>query len=246
MKNLNPLFFTFLVTVLVSACGNKDGKNPVADMSTAVCIWDKASLVEKPEKGGKWLSAINMGEKLSYLDETRENTDGNKKHTYYKVKLLDGKEGWVRSDFVALGANVAAVFNKADIYDRPDLSAITKKTFETRDILAIKTVQGDWAEVTGKRRDGKWIETGWIKYKGVTTNEKDIAVALYMNRALAKTTKQSQLDELLIIAENEDLQGSSFDYDLETLIERLQNDLSPQEEERSTTDTLATEVTEGH
>jgi hypothetical protein len=231
MTIVKSLSLVAFFALLFSACESDKSKVPAADMSSAVCIWDKASLVDQPAKGGKWLSSISLGEKLDYLDESEEDISGSKKHTYLKVKLLDGKEGWVRSDFVSIGANVAVIFNKVDIYQRPDLSTITKNSFEPRDIVAIKSTQDDWLEVTGKRKGGKWIETGWIKNKGVSFDAKDIAVGLYISRALAQNDQTLILQELNKIRDNADLGGSAFDYDLNQLLDTYE--VQPAEEEVS-------------
>jgi hypothetical protein len=217
MKKL--LGVLFLVAVFAAACKNNGPeKEAAADKSSAVCIWDKASLQDKPEKAGKWLSSISLGEKLTYLKEEKEEAAGKKTVKYYKVKLADGKEGWVRADFVAIGANVGVIFDKTDIYSRPDLATVTKNYFEPMDIVAVKSTQDGWTEVVGKRSAGKWIETAWIKNKGLSFEEKSVAAALYTRRALAKPNKQEQIAELRKITEISDLQGSLFeDYIIETI-----------------------------
>ncbi len=200
------------LTLLGAGCKKKGPqKDAVADKSSAVCIWDKSSLQETPEKKGKWLSSIALGEKLTFLEETKEVQEGGKKVSYHKVRLLDGKEGWVRTDFVAVGANVAVVFDKTDIYSRPDLATITKNFYEATDIVAVKSTQDGWTEVVGKRKTGKWIETAWVKNKNLSFDATNIAVALYVRRALAKTKKEEQIAELRKITENSDLGGSIFE-----------------------------------
>lgn len=211
MKNFVSI--AVLCLALLGAGCKKNGpqKDAFADKSSAVCIWDKTSLQATPEKKGKWLSSIALGEKLTFLEETKEVQEGGKKVSYYKVSLLDGKEGWVRSDFVAVGASVAVIFDKTDIYSRPDLATITKNFFEATDIVAVKSTQEGWTEVVGKRKAGKWIETAWIKNKNLSFDASNIAVALYVRRALAKPKKEDQIAELRKITENSDLSGSVFE-----------------------------------
>lgn len=215
--------------LFMSSCGSKEenGKEAVAEKSSAVCIWDKTPLIDKPShKEGKWQSSISLGEKLTYLDESKEDNSGTKPHTYHKVKLLDGKEGWVQSDYIALQATVATIINKSDIYSRPDLSTLTKKSFEPMDIIAIKSTQGDWTEVVGKRRKGTWIDAGWIKNKGTSAEEKDVAVAVYVSRALVKTNVKDVVEELNKIKESSDLNGSAFDGNISELLSKLETPTS--------------------
>jgi hypothetical protein len=240
--------FALISLALFSSCGSKDenAKVATAEESSAVCIWDKTPLVDKPShKEGKWLSSISLGEKLKYLDESKEDNSSGKARTYYKVKLLDEKEGWVQGDFVSLQSTVATVVNKSDIYSRPDLSTLTKISFEPMDIIAIKSTQGDWTEVVGKRRKGTWIDKGWIKNKGTSSEEKDVAVAMYVTRALLKANVADVVTELKKIKESSDLSGSVFDTQIAELLSKLE---TPQEvtedetpmpaEESSSTDTV--------
>ena len=230
IKNLSILAFSGLG--LLSSCGNNksDENQVIAQESAAVCIWDKTSLVDKPShKEGKWQSAISLGEKLKYLDKSKEDKADGKLRNYYKVQLLDGKEGWVQSDFVVLQATVATITHKSEIYSRPDLGTLTKKSFEPMDIIAVKSTQGDWYEVVGKRRAGKWLDNGWIKNKGISSDERDVAVAVYATRALTKPTVAEVSSELLKIKENADLSGSMFDTHISELLLKLENTASSEE-----------------
>jgi hypothetical protein len=120
------LAISFISIVFVS-CGS-DKEIP------SVCISDKAPILDKPsKKEGKLLSSVSLGEKLMFLDDKEEE----KGKQYLKVKLLDGNEGWIMADYVAVNARPAVILEKSDIYSRPDLSTISKKSFNEMDILAI-------------------------------------------------------------------------------------------------------------
>lgn len=217
----NVLFIFSFTLLLISACGS-DKEIP------SVCIFDKAPLIDKPsKKEGKFLFSVSLGEKVLYLDETDEDEKGKK---FYKVKLLDGSEGWLQADFVTLNARPALVITKSDIYSRPDLSTITKKSFDLLDIIAISSAKDDWLEVTGKRKNGKWMEKGWIKNSGYSESTTDIAVALLMNRALAKPKKTDKLAELNAIVANTTLSGSSIEYKLIEEIRKLDPTAFPEYE----------------
>jgi hypothetical protein len=95
------------------------------------------------------------------------------------------------------------------------------------DIVACSETKEDWMQVTGKRKTGKWAETSWIKNKGISFEEKDIAVALYMNRAGKIADKKEKLEALNKIMENPDLQGSVFATELEAMINELSNPENP-------------------
>ena len=198
-----------------------------AEDEKAVCVFDKASVYDKPsKKEGKWISSVSLGEKVKFLDDKVDNDD-KKKRNYYKVELLDGKEGWIQSDFVALNSVPAVATEKIEIYNRPDLSTITKKIFEPLDIIALGERKEGWVEVTGKRQKGKWIDKGWIKEKGYSEKDRDIAAALFINRAITKPKKEQVVEELRKIQENSDLSGSAFEERIEEIITKLSGNTVP-------------------
>ncbi|MFA9213996.1 MAG: SH3 domain-containing protein [Candidatus Methylacidiphilales bacterium] len=192
----------FSIFIISTSCGS-DKEIP------SVCISDKAPVLDKPsKKEGKILSTVSLGEKLMFLDDKEEE----KGKQFLKVKLLDGNEGWIMADYVAVEARPAVIIEKSDIYSRPDLSTITKKTFNEMDVIAIISKKDDWIEVAGKRGKAKGIEKGWIKDKGYSEGTTDIAAAIFINRALAITKSADRLTELKSIMENSNLSGSSFQY----------------------------------
>jgi hypothetical protein len=188
------------------------------DASYAVCIWDRASLKEAPEEKGKWLESLSLGEKCEYLDETKEDNSGTKQVQYYKVRLLGGKEGWVQSTLIALNSKPAALSQDAEVYSRPDLLTKTDKAFSKMDIVAVKGSQGDFLEVTGKRTEGKWIETGWIKANNVTYSDVDIAVAKFGSKALRMEDEVKKQEAIKQIISNSDFSNSIFINDLSVLV----------------------------
>ena len=235
---LNLLTVLMLVAVVAfSACKSKtktteSGEEIVIEQKgDAVCIWDKVSLKETPANDGKWLAAISLGEKVDFLDDEKEVTTGDKTVKYLKVELQDGKQGWVQSDFIVVNGKPAAVLQDAVIYSRPDLLTKTGKSFSRMDIIGVKTEQNGFVEVAGKRKDGKWIESGWIKPANITTTEIDVAVAKYASKALAITDPTKKAGAINEILENSDLQSSVFMDELKSQISPSENDVEETMEE---------------
>ncbi|WP_462253422.1 SH3 domain-containing protein [Ekhidna sp.] len=218
MKNLSPLVLVFFLI----ACGGQneqssEAENPekitqeaqVVEEKPAVCIWDKVSVRDTPAATGKWRTSISIGETLTYLGEDAiDSLDKNRK--YSKVKLADGTEGWSASDFIIVDGRVAVFLNEKDIYKRPDLLTKSDKKFSQMDIVAIKSEQDDWVEITGKRSEGKWIESGWVKKGDLSTETIDVAVAKFASEAMAKEDVSEQIDGLNELLNNSDFAGSSF------------------------------------
>ena len=218
MKTHIKLFALLFLASLIFGCksGQESGTSSSTDstenstVSYAVCIWDKASLRDNPEEKGKWLASLSLGEKCTYLDEEKEDNSGTKPVKYYKLKLQDGKEGWVNSDLVVLNSTPAAFIQDADIYSRPDLLTKTGKSFSKMDIVAVISTQNDFVEVKGKRKDGKWIESGWVKPSNLSYKDVDIAVAKFACKALAIEDAAERTKAINDIIDNSDLQESVF------------------------------------
>jgi len=223
MKKNSVALLICAVIIVLSGCKTKKttGDDSVANDSRkgdAVCIWDNISLKESPGKDGKWLASLSLGEKCLYLNSDKEETNGEKKTRYLKIRLQDGKEGWVQSDFIVLDGKPGVILQDAVVYSRPDLLTKTEKSFSKMDIIGVKGEQNDFIEVTGKRKSGKWIENGWIKASNISYSEVDIAVAKYAAKALATTDKEKRDAAIKEIVENKDFQASAFTAGLRDLL----------------------------
>lgn len=213
MKRIGLLFAILPVLALFS-CGNS-GSSPEVNGSTtaddvAVCIWDNVSLRDAPTESGKWLSALSIGETVEYLNETEVDETPKTPITYYKIRLKDDKEGWVRSDFIVIASEPATFTNDCPIYSRPDLLNKTDKQFSAMDIVAVKSESNGFLEVTGKRSDGKWVETGWVKDQALTYTDVDIAVAKFIRKAMELTDEAKKAEAIKEIVENPDFKESVF------------------------------------
>lgn len=232
-KSLQTSVLVFSL-VCIYACGSKD-------KGMAVCVFDKAPLVDAPSrKESKWLSSIALGEKVEFLGSKEKESSEGKDREYFKVKLVDGKEGWVQADFIALQSIPAVAVEKLEVYSRPDLSSITKKTYEPMDVVALGEVKGDWIAIIGKRKNGKWIESGWIKNNGYSNKENDIATAIFIKRALSNSKKSDVIADLKAILENSDLQGSAFEPKINEMLAKLETPAASS----PTPDATASEKTE--
>ena len=220
MKNL-----MILCLFVLAACTSKPTKNGAVEKPSpekemvaaeeveAVCVWDKVSVRTSPSSKGKWKTSISIGEKLFFLG--MEETDSlDKERKYVRVRLADGTEGWSSSDFIIPSATVGAFLEEASIYKRPDLLTKTDRKFDQMDIVAVKSKNDDWLEVVGKRKEGKWIDAGWVKNGNLTKKPVDIAVAKFARLALSEETEADQVERLKEIIDNGDFSSSSFIYSL--------------------------------
>lgn len=176
--------------------------------NNAICLIEKLSIRETPEPKGKWITSMSLGEKITLLGE--ETTNEKTKKLYYKVRLIDGKEGWTRASLLAVNGEVGAFLEDATVYKRPDLLTKTDKKYSVMDIVATIENSGDWIKVKGKRADGEYIEEGWVKSSNISTNAVDIASAKYALLANEKATMTERIQALQEIVDNSDLSSSVF------------------------------------
>ena len=196
----------------------------------SVCIWDGASVRADASMKAKWISAMALGEKVTWLGEDKiDSTDKNRK--FLKLRLSDGTEGWSSEYVIATDAKPSVIYKEAPIYRRPDLLTVTETVFEPMEIVAITGTDADWIEVVGK--EGK--KKGWIQSKLVSTKDMDVAVALLAGKALREKNKEKMKDKLQSIIDNVAFTGSIFIEDIELKL----NELQPEEVEMQEADSLS-------
>ena len=174
----------------------------------AICLLDKLSVRETPGAKGKWVTSMSLGEKVYYTGESE--MDSVSKKEYYKVKLIDGKEGWSRSTFLAVDGKVGVMTQDANVYKRPDLLTKTDTKYSPMDIIAVVATQDDWAQVKGKRAEGQYIEEVWVKADNISDKSVDIAAAKFAGLAMAKETMTDRIKALQEIVDNSDFSETSF------------------------------------
>ena len=187
----------------------------------AVCVWDKVSVRATPEKKGKWVAALSLGESLTYLHEEKKDAADDDK-SYLKVRLTGGQEGWTRKDFVIADAKAGVFVREVSLYQRPDLLTKTDKVCEPMDIVAITEDQGDWIKVRGKRSQAKWLEEGWVKADNLSERAIDIAVAKFGRKALALEDQEEKKAALQEIIDNSDLKQAAFLPTIQSKLDELE------------------------
>jgi uncharacterized protein YgiM (DUF1202 family) len=230
MKKLQYIFFAFFLAFAFASCGGDDGSDSsggsdggttvdIGDEdsggevsgkpagNSALSIWDGHSLKAEPE--GKWLATINFGEEMTLLGET-ENGPKDKRE-YEKVRLLDGKEGWVRGDLISKSSKLAALKSDAQVYKRPSISNITDDMVDMGQLVVIKQEVDEFSEFIARNDVANKRKSGWLLGdKALTTNETDIAAAVMLGKAMAEKNPIKRKDKLKQIVDNEMFSGSIF------------------------------------
>jgi hypothetical protein len=189
------VFFLFACKSKTYHPGNNDQKAP--ERMQAVCISTGTPLREEPRKEGKWISSMILGEKLTYLGETKADS-ANPQQEYYRVELSDGKLAWARSYGIIVNATPAAVIAKTPICKRPDLLTKTDKWFQVVEFVVVVSEKDDWVEVVGAEKR----KNGWIKKSTISINADDVAVSTLAQKDLLNKNGEIINDKLSVFIES--------------------------------------------
>lgn len=197
-NSLTPVYFVaiFLLSCLYSCKsgkqeGTKEDTGLFKSKKQAVCIWNGTPLRKEPKRKGKWLSGINLGEKVTYLGESK--VDSNyKNREYYKVELSDETQGWAGSFGIVVDASTAAIKTETPLYKRPDMLTASDKTLEPVEFIVITEEKDGWIEVIGNQKRFK----GWIKNENITNNDEDVAIAVLVAKEFPKGLDNATIEDL--------------------------------------------------
>jgi hypothetical protein len=182
-----------------------------APKTSTICLWNELSVKDSPGEKSKYLTSVYLGEALKLTGDTASEGDAKKKKNFYhKVILSDGKEGWVRDEFIAIDVFPAAFVNNSTLHKRPDMSAVTEKEFVRMDFVSAKRVNDDWMEVRGKRAGDKWFTEGYVKTSSLTLTPVEVQFAALNQRANEETKPLLKQALLRQLADASTFQSSQF------------------------------------
>lgn len=193
----------------VTPDGDDSNNNGNANANTALSVWDGHSIRTESGNGGKWLASVSFGEEMTLLGE-QESSEKTKKD-YEKVRLLDGKEGWIRNDLIHKGGELAAVKSESQIYKRPAISNITDDVIGAAEIVVIKQKKDEFSEFIGKNNKAGKRKRGWVLGKSaLTSNETDVAAAIMLSKAQSEGNPIKRKKKLEQIINSDIYSGSAF------------------------------------
>jgi len=170
-----------------------------------VCVFDGTPVREGPNKKGKFVSSMSLGESVKDLGGTATDAADNNRE-YFNVELSDGKTGWAPSFGLVRNAVAGAIKEPAIIFKRPDMLTMTKDKFEPMEMVAIGQSKDEWAEVIGEAKK----KQGWIKKEFITTAKEDIAVAVFALKKMREQSAATAMDRTMDIIANAPFPESYF------------------------------------
>ncbi len=192
----------------------------VKEEQPLVCLWSAVSVRNNPTAKGKYVTTLYLGEEATFLGEkAKDETNPKKTVDYVKVRLADGKEGWMAERFVAINGASYAFIENSKLYKRPDILSGGKDDFDRLQYVVVLEEKDDWAKVKGI--SSNWFKTGWVKKNKLTNEKLDVTVAILFARAMHKKGTDKKVDALQDIVDNEDLKTSVFIANVKSKIESL-------------------------
>jgi hypothetical protein len=210
------LILLALAGLVFSSCSQKateaeataDGTVSADTLKTFV-NWPEVGIHETPAEKGKYLTSVYMGEQLTVMGDTATEKSGDRTYHYHKVQLSDGKQGWVRDEFIAINSSPAACIAATQIFKRPDIAAVTGKEFAMVDFVAAKPSEGNWIEVTGRITGEKWFTTGYVQKSSLTFDPVDVEFAA-LNGRRNQSTNEKLAETLLRQMQSAPFPGTLF------------------------------------
>ncbi len=238
VKKIGNLLLLVSLLTFIASCGDgsddkktendkgdgvaKEEVETVAKELPVVCLWSGLSVRETPSAKGKYITTLYLGEEATTLGEKeKDETNPKKPVSYVKVRLADGKEGWMSEKFIAVNGVSHALVGISKLYKRPDILAAGKSEFDRLQYVVVLEEKDDWARVKGIDRATKWFKTGWVKKDKLTNEKIDVTVAILFARALGKKGTEKQVEALQDIVDNVDLNSSEFIPNVKSKIESL-------------------------
>jgi len=164
------LFLMGAFSLVLSGCsGCSHKKEPTG----GVALSDQAAVRAEPDSKGRVLTSLSMAEQVEWLGDSAVDAN-NPKKSYYKVRMTDGKEGWVNTWQMAAPAQIAVLLEKTPLYKRPDQATASGKSIAAAELVAkVGAKDGDWIELVTMNR----TQRGWALRPGLSSDPAELLAA---------------------------------------------------------------------
>lgn len=174
--------------------------------------------------GGKltWMENLTIGDKVTLLGRTQNFTVDGRDREYIKVKTPSGKEGWVRTPYIAVNATLGVIKSEAAlIYSEPRDLKVTANVMKFLTIVAILD-NGSTREFAKVAAVDPVTEvpfaanTTFLTYSDITINENDVAAAVLYY--VGKTAKNDAIKTNLLTLAQKKYAASVFFPSIQTVL----------------------------
>jgi hypothetical protein len=184
---------SFLSTLLFAA--------PAPAPGTYVILHNSPLYQDNPDKTLKVLEYLTLGDAVTLLGRTATFKEGSVVRDFTRIRAFSGKEGWVRTQFIAVKAVLAVV--KADdslIFSEPRDVKVTGRSISSMTVVgalsegstsSFSKVQG-WDAPKG----ALFTESTYMMPSDLTISESDVQAAILYTVATA--TKNADVKKTLL------------------------------------------------
>jgi hypothetical protein len=147
--------------------------------ASGVSLSDQAAVRELSDSKSKYITSLSLAEQVEWLGDSVVDPS-NPKRSYLKVRMTDGKEGWVNAWQLAAPAQAAVLLEKTPLYKRPDQATASGKSIAAASLVAsVAAKEGDWVELITMNR----TQRGWALRPGFSTDPQDLLAASLLRKA---------------------------------------------------------------
>lgn len=210
------LTFALVVSLAAGAFATPSGPNGGLVLLHNLPVW-------QDQMGGKleWLEDLTLGDKVTLVGRTQNfNKDGKDKE-YLRVRTPSGKEGWVRTPYIAVNATLGVIkAESALIYSEPRDLKVTANVMNFLTVIAIldNGSTNDFAKVAAVDPDSEvpFAANTYLTYPDLTIDENDVAAAIMYY--VGKSTKNAAVKKNLLVLANKKYASSVFLPKLQTVL----------------------------
>jgi hypothetical protein len=185
---------------------------PLASNS-AVLLVNGAALYEDTNKVLKALDYLALGDILTLMNKTGTFSENKKDQDFTRIKAPNGKEGWVRTQFIATKATLAIVkADKAVIYSEPRDVKLTSRFISGMTLVAVLQdgSTSTFAKVQGyDAAQGRlFTDATFVSTSDLTVSDNDVNAGILYD--VAAVTKDPVLKKNLLTVAMRKYSGSIF------------------------------------
>jgi len=156
----------------------------------AVILVNGAPLYEENNKVLKALDYLTLGDVVTLMNRTGSFKESGKDRDFTRIKAGSGKEGWVRSQFLAGKASIAFVkVDKATIYSEPREVKITSRYISGMTLVAVLQdgSTGSFAKVQGydAAQGVIFTDSTFVSTDDLTSADADVQAGILYDVAMA-------------------------------------------------------------
>jgi hypothetical protein len=157
----------------------------------AFVIYNNLPLYQEPQSGVlKWAESLTIGDRVVLLNRTFKFKLDGKERDYTKVRAQSGKEGWVRSPYVAAKAILGVVkADRAVVYSEPRDVKVTSKYISLLTVAAVLQDggSGGFSKVAcyDVPQDVSFTDGVFVSTDDLTTADIDVNAAVLYAAAMA-------------------------------------------------------------